>query len=113
MNDLRQSHAIWLMRRAAMLDGTAADAAGEATDSARSKMLYQLAARVTDAVERHSELGLGPAERTLLITEAQDLTDRAAAAVRQRGVVEMERGEEWLRIARSFREILEAARGDG
>ena len=104
----RGAHTIWLMRRAAILEGTSADALDEPRDFARAQLFYRVAAKVSDAVECSSVLTLTASERTILDSEAQSLTQRATLEV-HREKRDLHRSEEWLRTARAMREILESS----
>lgn len=112
MNALRTSHAVWLMRRSAVLDGTAADAGRERLDPARGAALHRIAARIGAAAEDGEELTLSPADRTLLVTEAQALTARASEELKRAAGRDLQAAEEWVRTARAFREILQTTRED-
>ncbi|HUQ82436.1 MAG TPA: hypothetical protein VM076_14910 [Gemmatimonadaceae bacterium] len=109
MSALRRSHVVWLMRRAATLDGTSADAA-EPADPGRAALLHRVVAKVSEAIEAAGPLGLSPAERMLLATEAHELADRASREMARPGDDrDLRRSEEWLLTARALREVVEAS----
>ena len=107
MTALRSSHAVWLQRRASMLEGNSPNASGELPDPARANQLNRIATKLVAAVERDSLLVLTPEEQALLVTEAHALGQRAAEELQRPSNRDLARAEEWLRIGRALREILE------
>ena len=103
---------MWLMRRAAVVGGTSADGGTETPDAVRAEMLFRVSAKVAEAAERGADFDLTPAERTLLVAEAHDLTARAAKELRRAGEGDLRHAEEWVMTARVFREIVEASHAD-
>ena len=112
MSPLAVSHAVWLMRRAAVVGGTSADVGPEPADGVRAQMLLRVSTKVAEAAEGGTEFDLTPAERTLLVTEAHDLAARAAKELKRAGDRDLRHAEEWVMMARVFREIVEASRAD-
>jgi len=107
---LRPAHVVWLMRRAAMLEGVSADARDEPPDLGRATLLHGVAGKVSRAVEDAAALNLTPAERTALAAEAARLTRRAADEIGRADARDLARGEEWVRTARALREVAAACR---
>ena len=103
---LRSAHGIWLLRRAAVLEGMTAYTA-EPPDLARAAVFHRVAAKVWRAVEESRELTLTPEECFTLGTEAEELTDRATREIHA-DKRDLQRAEEWLRTARALREIVES-----
>lgn len=98
------------MRRASLLDGASADAA-QPPDPARAELLHRVAAKVTLAVDGGSALTMTPAESDCVVTEAHELTERAADELRRpRDERDLRRAEEWLLTARALLEVAEATR---
>lgn len=73
-------------------------------------MLRGVARKVDDALERGTPLTLTPAERTALVTDAAELTSRAAKELGRADPRELRRAEEWVATARALREVAEATR---
>ncbi|HEX6049621.1 MAG TPA: hypothetical protein VFZ21_10135, partial [Gemmatimonadaceae bacterium] len=96
MSALRTSHAVWLMRRAAVLDGASADSSRDLLDPARAAVLHRIAARVTAAAESGAALALDAAERAVLVAEVEALTDQAARESARTDARDLRRAEELL-----------------
>ena len=109
MSSLRSAHAVWLLRRAAILEGVPRAARDEVLDPERAAIFHRVAHRLCRATEERTSLTLTPEERALLSAEADQLTERAMGEIRRPDPRDLERGEEWVRTARAFREVIEAA----
>ena len=109
MNALRSAHAVWLLRRAAILEGISGGGHDEAPDPERAAIFHRVAHSVCRATEDVTRLSLTAEERTALSQEADRLAEWAAGEIRRPGPRNLERGEEWVRTARAFREVVEAA----
>ena len=106
---LRASHAVWVMRHAASLEGTSREAGGGALHPARAEAMHRVAARISAAVERSGTLDLDPSDRGVLLAEADELARRAALELGQSAKRDLASAEQWIVMARAFREILDAA----
>lgn len=112
VSTLRPAHIVWVLRRAAMLEGLSPDARDEPPDPARAVVLHRIAAKVSEALERSERVSLSPGERSVLITEAHGLTERATRELRRHSNRDLTGGEEWLLTAQALREVAEASRQD-
>jgi putative nucleotidyltransferase with HDIG domain len=119
---VRATHAIWLMRRAAMLHGTSADPTEEPVDLVRAAVFSAVAGKISHAVDDAAALRLTTEEAKALTSDARMLSERAEHEMARRGQRDFARCEEWLRIATAIREIVDAgappvarraSRGDG
>jgi hypothetical protein len=108
MTALRSSHAVWLQRRASMLEANSPDASGEPPDPARATQLHEIATKVVEAVNHDRLLVLMPEEHALLVTEAHALGERAEEELRRPSDRNLSRAEVWVMIARALREVVEA-----
>jgi hypothetical protein len=109
MSSLRSAHAVWLLRRAAILEGVPRAVRDEVLDAERAAIFHRVADRVCRATEERTSLTLTPEEQAVLSAEAEQLSERAMGEIRRSDPRDLERGEEWVRTARAFREIVEAA----
>lgn len=109
MSFLRSAHAVWLLRRAAILEGVSGDARNEVPNPERAAILHRVADRVWQATEDRTGLTLTPEERAALSAEADQLSARAMSELGRPSPRDLERGEEWVRTASAVREVLEAA----
>jgi hypothetical protein len=96
------------MRRASMLVGLAGVSGGGPLDPSRGELFRQLAAKVWGALESGQPLALAPEELGALERDAERLSERAASELRRDGARDLERGEEWCRIARALRDVAAA-----
>jgi hypothetical protein len=107
--ELRPAHAIWLLRRAAILEGVSAGGRDETPDTERAALFHRVAEKVARAMEAETGVSLMPCERAALAAEAHRLSARAEAELRRPAPRDLERGEEWVRTAQALREITDAA----
>jgi hypothetical protein len=106
---LGTAHAIWLLRRASVLEGISGGG-GETPDSGRAALFHRIADAVWRAAAGSTAMRLTPQERAALNAEADALSTRAAAEIRRAGPRNLEGSEEWVLTARALREVAEAAR---
>ena len=109
MRSLRSAHAVWLLRRAAILEGVCGASRYDTLDPQRAALLHRLADHVWRATAEGTRLTLTPEELAALSAEADRLSERAVGEIRRPDPRDLERGEEWVRTARAFREVIEAA----
>jgi hypothetical protein len=109
VSTLRSAHTIWLMRRATLLRGISGEALDDAPDPRRAELFHCVADKVSKAIEDATPVSLTPQQLMALTMEADQLTQRATNEIRRADQRNLERGEEWIRTARAFREVVEAA----
>ena len=102
----RSAQIIWLLRRAAILEGVSADARDEPHDPGCAALLRHVADKVWRALDDPTVMTLTPEERATVAAEAEQLTLRAITELGRAGERDLSRGEEWLRTARAFRELV-------
>lgn len=101
----RPAQVIWLMRRAAILEGVSPGGFGASLDPTRAALFYRLADRLELALAAGRWFAPTAEERAVLLGDAQELAEAVERQLRRPPPRDLGPSEEALRIAQALREV--------